>query len=323
MSVSVKLQSSLKFPTNRYLRLQGKRFYQSAFTLVELLVVIAIIGILIALLLPAVQAAREAARRTKCSNNLKQIGLAIHNHVSAKKTLPPAGWKNVAGTAYTGPPQGMSVHALLLPYLEETAVYTQLPTFDAYFNNPVLESMRIAAYLCPTGFSESDGSGTTIRYFQHYNPVLGAKGANLWGGSDYNVSDPFGYGGYADTGALIMDNPLKIAKVSDGTSKTYALGEMSWDTGLNIPWVRSTSSGTQPRDNSGCYCCRNMVYPLNSVSLYNGAKINDYSFGSMHPGGGVHFLLVDGSVQYLRDTIALKTLQAFATRNSGESGATD
>ncbi|MCC7086665.1 MAG: DUF1559 domain-containing protein [Pirellulales bacterium] len=294
----------------------------TGFTLVELLVVIAIIGIMIALLLPAVQSARESARRTKCANNLKQIGLAIQNYSSAKRTLPPAGWKNIAGGApVTGPPQGLSIHALILPFLEETAAYTQLPTFNVYFNNPTLERMRISTYLCPTGFLEYVPVSGINRYVQHYNPVLGAKGANLWGGADFLVNDPYGYGGYADTGAHIMDKPFKVAKITDGTSKTFALGEMSWDTGLNSYWVRSTSSGPGVSDNSGSYCCRNLYYPLNSVSLYNGAKVNDFSFGSMHPGGGSHFLLVDGSTHFLRDTIALKILQALATRSEGENGA--
>src|SRR3990172_9360444 len=92
------------------------------FTLVELLVVIAIIGILIALLLPAVQAAREAARRTHCTNNLKQIGLAIHNYEHAYRRLPPGGWKKVGpGAPNLRHPEGISMHGLVLPFLEETA----------------------------------------------------------------------------------------------------------------------------------------------------------------------------------------------------------
>src|SRR5262245_3563702 len=92
---------------------------RAGFTLVELLVVIAIIGILVALLLPAVQAAREAARRSQCNNNLKQIGVALHNYLSAKRKLPPGGWKNLGPSGKF--PSGVSVHGLILPYLEETA----------------------------------------------------------------------------------------------------------------------------------------------------------------------------------------------------------
>jgi prepilin-type N-terminal cleavage/methylation domain-containing protein/prepilin-type processing-associated H-X9-DG protein len=303
------------------------------FTLVELLVVIAIIGILVALLLPAVQAAREASRRSSCKNNLKQIGVAINNYLSAQTTLPPAGWHNLGATAKY--PSGVSVHGLILPYLEETANDEELKRIIVY-NLTVLEQRRIATYVCPSSATNGqyDGAGT-VNYVQHYNPVLGPKGVNYWGGPPYTPSPIKTYGGLADTGALIITGsnpsagyisrkPLKLAKVTDGTSKTFALGEMSWDRGVIAAyWLRSTL-GPGP-DDDGAYCCRNLAYPLNSAPQRDYAGnivtlLNDVSFGSMHQ-GGAHFLLVDGSVHFFSDSVEMSILQAFATRAGNEDAA--
>jgi prepilin-type N-terminal cleavage/methylation domain-containing protein/prepilin-type processing-associated H-X9-DG protein len=305
----------------------------TGFTLVELLVVIAIIGILVALLLPAIQAAREAARRSSCQNNLKQIGVAINNYLTAQKTLPPAGWHNLGATAKY--PSGVSVHGLILPYLEETANDDELKRIIV-FNLTVLETRKISAYVCPSSTTNGmfDGAGT-VNYVQHYNPVLGPKGINYWGGPAYTPSPIKTYGGLADTGALIIAGsnpaagyvsrkPLSVAKVTDGTSKTFALGEMSWDRGVIAAyWLRSTL-GPGP-DDDGAYCCRNTAYPLNSAPQKDAAGnvvtlLNDVSFGSMHP-GGAHFLLVDGSVHFFSDSVEMSILQAFSTRAGAEAAA--
>lgn len=286
------------------------------FTLVELLVVIAIIGILVALLLPAVQSAREAARRSQCVNNLKQVGLATLNYEQANRLLPPAGWKNVGGSY----PSGVSVHGLILPYLEEGARETELKQ-TVIHNLTAAERKQVNVYLCPSGFAISldypgDSSNPAGVYFvQHYNPVLGAKGINLWGGPAYPLTGGTGYGQYATSGALILDKPLKMSKVTDGTSKTFLFGEMSWDMGLYAFWPRSTSGGA---DANLSYCCRNLASPLNSNRrAADDSNLNDISFGSMHAGGG-HFLLLDGSVQFFDELTELRILQAFATRAGDE-----
>jgi prepilin-type N-terminal cleavage/methylation domain-containing protein len=304
------------------------------FTLVELLVVIAIIGILVALLLPAVQAAREAARRTSCKSNLRQIGVAIQNYLSANKTLPPAGWHNLGGAAKY--PSGVSVHGLLLPYLEETANDDELKKIIVN-NLTALEMRRIATYVCPSSTAAGAyASGTTLAYVQHYNPVLGPKGVNYWGGQAYTPAPIKVHGGLADTGALIItgsnpaagyvsNKPVKLTKVTDGTSKTFAVGEMSWDRGvLAAYWLRSTLGPGS--DDDGAYCCRNLAYPINSAAYkdLSGTTtitlLNDVSFGSMH-GNGAHFLLVDGSAHYLDESVEMSILQAFATRSGSEQAS--
>ncbi len=119
---------------------------RNGFTLVELLVVIAIIGILVGLLLPAVQAAREAARRMHCSNNLKQIGLAMHNYESAFKRFPSG---NLAGPSFS---VGLSAHARLLPYMEQTSMYNMVDFNVAYnhANNNAARMQNVATYICPS-----------------------------------------------------------------------------------------------------------------------------------------------------------------------------
>jgi prepilin-type N-terminal cleavage/methylation domain-containing protein/prepilin-type processing-associated H-X9-DG protein len=309
----------------RFSRTVEHRQLRNGFTLVELLVVIAIIGILIALLLPAVQAAREAARRTQCCNNLKQVGLAILNYENSNSSLPPAGWTTPAGPR-KGLPEGLSMHALILPYLEQSAVKGELIS-EIVSQGTTPEYYRIDAYLCPseprqfyTYGQPGDPSGWIPGrdlYVQHYNAVLGAKGTNLWGGANYTV---FGMcGGLADTGALIFDHPLTIATVLDGTSNTFALGEVSWDNNMHCYWPRSTFTQDSVFVDNGKPCSysgRNQIYPLNSVKMVF-SVLNDFSFGSKHP-GGANFSFVDGSVHFFQETVDLKILQAYATRGNGE-----
>jgi prepilin-type N-terminal cleavage/methylation domain-containing protein/prepilin-type processing-associated H-X9-DG protein len=305
---------------------------RSAFTLVELLVVIAIIGILVALLLPAIQAAREAARRTQCTNNLKQLGLAILGFENDKKTLPPAGYQNPGPfTPNTGYPQGVSMHGLVLSYMEEAQ--TKVVVDRGKFINGLTEAeeIRIPGYQCPTAKHElseyvyvaDSPSGKGPFYSQHYNPVLGPKGTNLSGGEEYKVTggklNDLTYGGFSEQGALIIGKPKRLSKVVDGTSKTFALGEMSWERGfINALWPRSTTGGGS---NFGSYCCRNLLYRINDQDLAQvSPRSNDVSFGSDHP-SGANFLLVDGSVQFLADATELQILQAYASCAGSETSS--
>lgn len=298
------------------------RFTQSpplrrGFTLIELLVVITIIGILIALLLPAVQAAREAARRLQCSNNLKQMGLAILNYESALQGYPPGGMNNHYLTG-----NGLSMHVFILPYMELDNLYSQFDFGTAIQLYPAAVSplhVQVGAYLCPSALAIGQHDGTYWWYGQHYNPVMGASGMNTFTGTPYpldtvletNTSE----GGFANTGVLYINSGTRVADVTDGTSNTFLLGENSWG-GISSAWFwpQSTSQGTPA---AFAYCCRNLRYPLNSLDYTGGASINDISLGSEHP-GGAQFLLADGSASFLSENIALQVLQAGATRNMAE-----
>jgi prepilin-type N-terminal cleavage/methylation domain-containing protein/prepilin-type processing-associated H-X9-DG protein len=218
------------------------------FTLVELLVVIAIIGILVALLLPAIQAAREAARRTQCTNKMKQLGLAVLNYESAKKVLPlaytpnysgkqlmgPCSGSNPPSTSFINPDNGLKTHFLLtfiLPYMEQQAIFDSIDLKYDWFDNVTTTSKGtknalatakdLEDFLCP---SVETRPGT---YTTDYNTIV-----------DVSDSSPYGYCNLVEgTGlskqqrsvdklvGMLTDMPTKISKVSDGLSKTFMLFE--------------------------------------------------------------------------------------------------
>ena len=307
------------------------------FTIVELLVVIAIIGILTALLLPAVQAAREAARRLQCSNNLKQIGLGIHNYENALGHFPPAGYYLNRSPF----PDGYSFHAIILEYLEEQATHDVAESITI-FELVLPESFHIPVYLCPSGFNDRAGPVTGVPtfpegefiFFQHYNPVYGARGPNLWGDPlpdpypvathpSFSPPPPLPPGpGLATTGMITQNEAQKISSCTDGLSKTFVVGELSGDNlrdaaqdGVPPYWPRATTSGAPPLLS---YCCRNLSYAINAFhGDWNSNQSNDSSFSSMHP-GGTHFLMGDGSVHFFSENAELGLLQGLATRAGSE-----
>jgi prepilin-type N-terminal cleavage/methylation domain-containing protein/prepilin-type processing-associated H-X9-DG protein len=227
--------------SNRRLRTDPRKC--DAFTLVELLVVIAIIGILVALLLPAIQAAREAARRTQCQNNTKNIALAVLNYETSNKELPPASVNTriVQGSGLGWPVQ-------ILPYVEESTVseqaiesYKKIP--DAYASGPGgaidrLNSMMLPMYLCPSDAelrTQREKFGNADRKGMTYTGVSGSYYARtgvcpkkrevgkycVWAsGSPGDILGPNNY-----DGLLVQDWPVSLKQVTDGTSKTLLLGE--------------------------------------------------------------------------------------------------
>jgi prepilin-type N-terminal cleavage/methylation domain-containing protein len=281
----------------------------AAFTLVELLVVITIIGVLIALLLPAVQAAREAARRLQCQNNLKQIGVAVFNYESAMRSFPPGGIVNKASTGALG--NGLSMHVFILPYMEMSGLWNTFKfdrSIDTYVSG---ENTPIGAYVCPSALSSKVFGAGLWWYDNQYDPVMGPTGTNMFTGQPYPRVGDGGQGQFANTGILYMGSGTRVADVSDGLSNTFLVGEQSWDDGLHMSWPRSTSGGSTAEMS---YCCRNLRYTLNSIKSGN---LNDISFGSEHP-GGAQFLLGDGSVSFLSENTQLTILQAAATRRMSE-----
>ena len=186
---------------------------RNGFTLVELLVVIAIIGILIALLLPAVQAARESARRSACQNNLRQIGVALHNYQAAKKTYP-------AGETYPPPASGtVSVHVAILPFVEEASLYSQ---YQASTMQSLAIQMQIAIFNCPSDPCIEpvvDGGGPpptpfTYRYSINYGFNFGTWFLYDWANN------------IAGDGAFVINKILAPKAFTDGLSNTLAASEV-------------------------------------------------------------------------------------------------
>ena len=295
----------------------------------ELLVVIAIIGILIALLLPAVQAAREAARRMHCSNNLKQIGLALHNYHGTHGSFPPGAW--TSGNRFTW-------LVMILPYVEQGALYEQFDqnsqgtNWDTQIYPYLRDTSKTAVslYLCPSatevysslrelvpGHDEGDS------YTTHYHGVMGPKGINPRTGSLYEVIPPDTHGGYAQQGALGRNSDVRFRDILDGTSNTFAVGELSWSrSGALRAWTRGITN-----ESSGfvAACCRNVEYSIHDADTsYDFGTtfmdFNDTSFGSQHP-GGTHFLVCDGSVRFVSESIAMDVYKAAASRDGGEVSA--
>ena len=306
---------------------------KSAFTLVELLVVITIIGILIALLLPAVQAAREAARRLQCSNNLKQLTLAMHNYHTTHGVFPP-------GCLSTN---NLSWNCFILPQIEQQGLYDlflqyktfNTGTFHGGTNNEgvnkanLLATNRVAAFLCPssTVFNPSTPSSIPTNperstYVSHYYGVAGPMGTNPVTGANYpyvKSTDPSNgscagssCGQLATGGTLYRNSAVSIAHITDGTSNTLLLGEIDDGSGTN--WVRGIGFGTVNPE--GMASCKNVVNGINGAW---GWLFNDYRFGSYHPGGAC-FARADASVDFVAENMDLTLFKALASRGGGETG---
>ena len=292
-------------------------FARRAFTLVELLVVIAIIGILIALLLPAVQAAREAARRMSCSNNLKQIGLGLHMYHDTHKTLPP-GW--IAFDPGSGQPHwfgepGWGWGARILPYMEQAALYKNLIDFNRPITDPANAQAReteIAVYRCPSDTGEGtftlEGGGLYVGSGS-FAPVQLAVGnyLGMFGTLDFHETCPSGpCDGH---GTLIYQRCIRFRDMTDGLSQTFVVGERSRKLAAGT-WVGMVTGG----QHAPARICGVATYPPNSedqpVHYF-------HNFSSRHT-SGTHFLAGDGSVKLIAESIDQDVYHALATRDGGE-----
>jgi prepilin-type N-terminal cleavage/methylation domain-containing protein/prepilin-type processing-associated H-X9-DG protein len=289
----------------------GHRRYPNAFTLIELLVVIAIIGVLIALLLPAVQKVREAANRMRCQNNLRQIGIALHDYHDAYGVLPP-------GDRTVNPANQMSFLVFILPFIEQDNLYRQFDLSAKYTKNLAMGLVKVPNFLCPTGtvlFTQygsgewSDGQQT---YTTHYYGVAGARGLNPETMQPYDVISD-NQGDIATQGVLGRDSAVRLTDVPDGTSNTFMVGEISWkDANTYRIWIRGNY------DDRDITSCRNVAYALNSTPYDGADNFNDVSFGSNHAGEGANFAYADGSVHYVSANVNLGLYLATASRNGSE-----
>jgi prepilin-type N-terminal cleavage/methylation domain-containing protein len=296
-----------------------------AFTLVELLVVIAIIGILVALLLPAVQSAREAARRTQCANNLKQMGVALHNYHDTFQRFP-FGWSD-RGAGWT---------TMILPQIEqknlwdtlgfneidnwdtdntpnERACGTYIPTFRCPSMSGVPKHVtnqnipnRVPASYRGVASSTADSDDTSTSVKKRSLEMLDMEGI------------------------FFCCSRVRMAEVSDGTSNTFMIGESRWETFtqdgnqmdfwyIGSPQIDPCNCNTGSGATEQSEFCGSTGVPYNARAIpATSGYVKELSFTSLHP-SGAQFCLADGSVRFVAFTINYPTYQALGSRNGGES----
>ncbi len=277
------------------------RRVRTAFTLIELLVVIAILAILIGLLLPAVQKVREAAARTQCQNNLKQIGLAAHNHHDAYKRLPPGytafpPYSN--GATDTAP--GWSWAAHLLPYIEQASLHRQID-FTRPIQGQAAPQAVIPLLLCPsdltTGpFTATDATGSPLA-------VVGPSSYAATVGDDVSECDAA-----TGNGIFYRNSTTRFADIRDGTSQTVMIGDRAWAQTRGT-WAGVPSGGVVRAGQLNAWPNATASAPvfvlvhnnwINSTTDADGG-LDDFSSNHI---GGVNLVFADGSVRFIRSITA-------------------
>ncbi len=314
------------------------------FTLIELLVVIAIIGVLIALLLPAVQAAREAARRIQCTNNLKQMGLGLHNYEGTWAMFPPSCTLLTTATSNT-----YSVHARILPFMEQSTMYNAINFLIDYTNQSTITQTVVSSFVCPSEiYTQLTPNGNLNYAGTNYGASAGTW--FIWDPVSKSTGD----------GAFTVNFGTRISQFTDGLSGTLGLAEMKTAIavlrnggnpstlgapapstpaqilalgGTFVPgvchteWVNGiilhTGMTTVLTPNTQVpYTSGGQNYDVNFTSSILGVTFTQMtyvSFGSRsyHP-GGVNVLLMDGSARFIKSSIAQNVWRGLGTRGGGE-----
>jgi prepilin-type N-terminal cleavage/methylation domain-containing protein len=318
---------------------------RSAFTLVELLVVIAIIGVLVALLLPAVQAAREAARRTQCMNQLKQIVLASHNVHDVMNQFPSGHKCTADGTGHNSLYYS-NVFIQILPYMEQQALFSQyddtVPNYHP--NNTRVVQTFLPCYTCPAELikkilvipetegpfpnpSDANPAGTRPFMPSTYKGMAGRSPdtANVWGGYPFevyiNMQNNGGWRGILHTDWNLGARPERIANITDGTSNTLMFGERStrthrtrgafWANGFNLYSLSNA-------ENSSVILMNDYDLCVSKTSNSNDCK---YGWGSFHP-GIINFCYGDGSIRSIKLNTDMTVFCAQGTIGNGETFGT-
>jgi prepilin-type N-terminal cleavage/methylation domain-containing protein/prepilin-type processing-associated H-X9-DG protein len=373
------------------------------FTLIELLVVIAIIAVLIALLLPAVQAAREAARRAQCVNNLKQIGLGLHNYHQATGVFPPGHGQGAHQPNYAGGYAGWtewSAQAMMLPYMEQAPMYNAINwAFAGGYDyaqqcNSTVWTAKISSFVCPSDGNNGKGnvpSGTGTPNTNNYRASVGTTSAPYWANSPPAPTagpgyggcgpDPFRFGGppgcspYA-TGLFAYWISYGISDCTDGTSNTVAFSEslvgdsafspsrnnnsVTGVTAANVAEAMDVSAIPVLTLTQALQACSTAYASGQNISSANGSRwgwgatsitmfhtivppnSKQYKWNSCRDqcggcgpddsifsnaqsnhSGGVNVLFADGSVKFIKDSIAMQTWFALGTKNNGEVISSD